>query len=325
MKMKAVLHDKYGPPSVAYVGEIDCPEPKDNELLIQVYASTVNRTDVGFRSAEYFVTRFWSGLFTPNNPVLGCEFAGVVTKFGKEVIDFEIGDQVFGYNEKTFGCHAEFLTIPFTAAIAKIPKNINIHDAAAITEGSHYALNIIRAAKVKNGQDILVYGATGGIGSSAVQLLKYFGCNVTAVCSTDNIELVKNLGADFVIDYQTEDFKKCNLKFDFIFDAVGKTSFSSCKNLFKNYGIYISTELGKNGQNIFLALFHWLIKAKQKVLFPIPPELAKQDVLFLKELVEQKQFTPVIDSYNQLEDIVSVYQYVESEKKIGNVVLKIVE
>ena len=240
--MKAVLHDKYGPPSVAYVGEIDCPEPKDNELLIQVYASTVNRTDVGFRSAEYFVTRFWSGLFTPNNPVLG-------------------------YNEKTFGCHAEFLTIPFTAAIAKIPKNINIHDAAAITEGSHYALNIIRAAKVKNGQDILVYGATGGIGSSAVQLLKYFGCNVTAVCSTDNIELVKNLGADFVIDYQTEDFKKCNLKFDFIFDAVGKTSFSSCKNLFKNYGIYISTELG----------------------------------------------------------IVSVYQYVESEKKIGNVVLKIVE
>ena len=121
--MKAVLHDKYGPPSVAYIGEIDCPEPKDNELLIQVYASTVNRTYAGFRSAEYFVTRFWSGLFTPNNPVLGCECAGVVTKFGKEVIDFEIGDQVFGYNEKTFGCHAEFLTIPFTAAVTKIPKN----------------------------------------------------------------------------------------------------------------------------------------------------------------------------------------------------------
>ncbi len=325
MKMKAILHQNYGPPSVAYLGEIDCPSPKDNELLIEVHASTVNRTDAGFRSAEYFVTRFWSGLFKPNNPILGCEFAGKVKQCGKDVIGFVVGDLVFGYNDKTFGGHAEFLTIPFGAAVTKVPKNISIHDAAAITEGAHYALNIIRAANVKVGQEVLVYGASGGIGSAAVQLLKYFDCNVTAVCNTKNVNLVKVLGADVVIDYQQENFTKCNLKFDFIFDAVGKSSFSACKNLYKSEAIYISTELGKKGQNVFLAIYHWFFKAKQRVLFPIPPDFTKNDIEFLKELVEQKWYKPVIDSYHQLDDIVKVYTYVESEKKIGNVILKVMD
>ncbi len=323
--MKAILHQNYGPPSVAYLAEIDCPCPKDNELLIQVYASTVNRTDAGFRSAEYFVTRFWSGLFKPKNLILGCEFAGKVEQCGKDVIGFEVGDFIFGYNDKTFGGHGEFLTIPFQAAVTKVPKNICIHDAASITEGAHYALNIIRAANVKAGQSVLVYGASGGIGSAAVQLLKYFDCNVTAVCNTNNVELVRSLGADAVIDYQLEDFTKCNLKFDFIFDAVGKTSFYNCKNLYKSMGIYISTELGKKGQNVFLAIYHWLSKAKQKVLFPIPPEFTKEDIEFLKELVERNWYKPVIDSYHQLDDIVKVYKYVESEQKIGNVILKVID
>jgi len=323
--MKAILYKKYGPPCVVYLGYIDCPQPKSNELLVEVYASTVNRTDAGLRSAKYFISRFWTGLFKPNHQVLGSEFAGIVVKCGNDVLGFKVGDQVFGYNDITFGGHAAYLTISFKAAVTTVPSNISLHDAAAITEGAHYALNIIRAAKVKEGDNVLVYGATGAIGSAGVQILKYFGCKVTAVCNTKNVKLVKNLGFDAVIDYQQEDFTKIKRKFNFIFDAVGKSSFSICKPLLQKKGVYISTELGKNGQNIFLTLFHWLYKANKKVLFPISPDLTKEDIILLKELVEKNWFKPVIDSYYKLEDIEKAYTYVESEQKTGNVILKIVD
>lgn len=321
--MKAIIHKKYGPPTVAYLADVAKPQPTDDELLIKVYASTVNRTDTGYRSAEYVISRLFSGLLKPKNPILGCEFSGVVESIGKNVLGFKIGDQVFGYNDKTFGGHAEYVTIAHNAAVAIAPKNISLHDAAAITEGAHYALDIIRAAKVKSRQEVLVYGATGAIGSSAVQLLNYFGANVTAVCNTKNVELVKNLGAKKVIDYQQSDFTKFNYIFDFVFDAVGKSSFGACKPLLNKNGIYISTELGKNGQNIFLALKHWAFKSRKKVLFPIPPDLSQEDICFLKDLVESNRFKPVIDSYRNLEDIVEVYAYVDSAQKVGNVVLKI--
>ncbi|MFC5284471.1 NAD(P)-dependent alcohol dehydrogenase [Pedobacter alpinus] len=322
--MKAIIHKKYGPPTVAYLADVAKPKPSDDELLVKVYASTVNRTDAGIRSAEYVVSRLFSGLLKPKNQILGCEFSGVVQSIGKNVSDFKVGDQVFGYNDKTFGGHAEYLTIAHNAAIAIAPKNISLHDAAAITEGAHYALNIIRAAKVKYGQEVLVYGATGAIGSSAVQLLNYFGANVTAVCNTKNVELVKKLSAKKVINYQQSDFTKFNYKYDFVFDAVGKSSFGACQPLLNKNGIYISTELGKNGQNVFLALKHWVLKSKKKVLFPIPPDLSQEDIGFLKDLVVNGMFKPVIDSYRKLDDIVEAYTYVESGQKVGNVVLKII-
>ncbi len=319
--MKAIVYTKYGPPEVARLMEVDKPIPKDKEVLVKVWASTVNRTDSGFRSAEYFISRFWSGLLKPKYPVLGCEFAGVIENIGKSVATFKPGDKVFGFNDKTFGGHAEYLTIAETAAITIIPNGLPFEEAAAITEGAHYALCDIKAAKIKSGQNVLVNGATGAIGSAAVQLLKYFGTNVTAVCNTKNVEMVKSLGADTVIDYQTEDFSNTSKRFDLIFDAVGKSSFGTCKPLLNEKGMYISTEPGKNGENLFFALTT-AIKGGKKVLFPIPT-INKEDVIFLKDLVEKGAFRPVIDRYYTLEQIVEAYKYVESGQKTGNVIIKI--
>ena len=321
--MRAIIYSKYGPPEVASLMEVPKPLPKDNEVLVKVYASTVNRTDSGFRSAEYFISRFWTGLFRPKYQILGCEFAGIIEEIGNHVTAFKKGDKVFGFNDKTCGGHGEFLTIAETDAIINMPDNLSFEEAAPLTEGAHYALVDIRAAKVERGQNVLVYGATGAIGSAAVQLLQHFGAVVTAVCNTKNVGLVKSLGADTVIDYQTQDFTKTKDRFEFIFDAVGKSSFGQCKPLLTEKGIYISTELGKNGENILFALTTPLWGGK-KLLFPIP-SITKQDVLFLKELVEKGEYKPVIDRQYNLDQIVEAYKYVESGQKTGNVVIKIVE
>ena len=321
--MKAIVYKKYGPPEVAKLMEVIKPIPKDNEVLIKVFASTVNRTDSGFRSAVYFVSRFWSGLFRPKFSILGCEFAGVIEDIGKNVKEFTNGDKVFGFNDKSFGGHAEYLTIDETNALTTMPGDISFYKAAALTEGAHYALVNIRAAKIERGQNVLVYGATGAIGSAAVQLLKHFGAVVTAVCNTKNVELVKTLGADTVIDYETQDFTRTENKFQFIFDAVGKSSFGQCKPLLTEKGIYVSTELGKNGENLLYALTTSLLGGK-KLLFPIP-SITKKDVIFLKELFIKGEYNPVIDRHYKLDQIVDAYKYVESGQKTGNVILKIVE
>ncbi len=321
--MKAIIHTSYGPPEVASLQEVPKPSPKDNEILVKVHASTVNRTDAGFRSAEYFISRFWSGLFKPKFQTLGCEFAGVVEETGKLVTTFNMGDKVFGFNDKSFGGHGEYLTIPENAAVTMMPDGLSFTEAAPITEGAHYAMNTIKAAKVEKGQQVMVYGATGAIGSAAVQLLKHFGAVVTAVGNTKNVELVKSLGADTVIDYQTQDFTKTDTRFRFIFDAVGKSSFKQCKPLLTDKGVYISTELGKNGENIIYALFTPLFGGK-RVLFPIPV-IDKDEVIFFKGLVESGAFRPVIDRQYTMDQIVEAYKYVESGQKTGNVVLVIME
>lgn len=319
--MKAIVHNQYGPPEVVQLMEVDKPTPKKGEVLVKVYATTVNRTDSGFRSAEYFISRFWSGILRPKYRVLGCEFSGTIEEVGEGVVSFKKGDKVFGYNDKTFGGHAEYLTIGESEAIYFLPDNLSFCDAAPITEGAHYALNIIRASRIESGQSALVYGATGAIGSSAVQLLKYFGVEVTAVCNTKNLELVKSLGADLVIDYQTEDFTRTEKKFHFIFDAVGKSSFGQCKPLLTEKGVYISTELGRNAENVLLALTTPVWRGK-RVLFPIP-SINKDDVIFLKELVEQGKYRPVIDRHYALDQIVEAYRYVETGQKTGNVVITV--
>ncbi len=321
--MRAIINTEYGPPEVVSLMEVNKPLPKDNEVLIKVYASTVNRTDCGFRSAEYFISRFFSGLFKPKNKTLGNEFAGEIEAIGQEVTLFKIGDKVFGYNDTTFGAHAEYMTMAEKAAITIMPRNLTYEEAAPITEGGHYALCDLRAAKIKKGQKILINGATGAIGSAAVQLAKYFGAEVTAVCNTKNLELVKSLGADVVIDHSKEDFTKIPQTFDFVFDAVGKSSFRKCKPLLNRNGVYISTELGDKSENIFLALTTPLFSTK-KVLFPIPA-ICKEDVIFLKELAETGKYKPVIDRQYTLEQIIEAYKYVESGQKTGNVVIKIVE
>ncbi len=319
--MKAAQYTQYGPPEVVQIVDVPQPIPLAHEILLRVHASTVNRTDCGFRSAEYFISRFFSGLWRPKNKTLGCEFAGEIAAIGEAVTAFKVGDRVFGFSDQTWGGHAEYLTIAQDAPLALIPADMGYEDAAPIVEGSHYALCDIRAAKVKTGDNVLVYGATGAIGSAAVQLLKHFGARVTAVCGTPYVDLVRGLGADEVVDYQQQDYTQTTQRFDLVFDAVGKTSFGKCKPVLKPRGIYISTELGKNGQNIWFALTTPIFGGK-KVLFPLPT-ISKEDVGFLKGLVESGEFKPVVDRKFKLIDIVEAYRYVETGQKIGNVVVTI--
>jgi NADPH:quinone reductase-like Zn-dependent oxidoreductase len=265
--------------------------------------------------------RFLTGLIRPRPAVLGTEFAGVVEAVGSGVTSFGVGDKVFGYNEGPFGAHAEYMSIPQDGSVAAMPANVTYQQAAPSTEGSHYALAHIRAAKIHSGQDVLVYGATGAIGSAAVQLLKSLGATVTAVCDTGHLELVKGLGADRVIDYTAEDFTKDNQRYDVVLDSVGKSSFSQCKQLLKPDGIYISSELGPLAQNPFLALTAPLHGGK-KVMFPIP----KHDQLmveYLRKLIESGEFRPVIDRTYPLDQIVEAYRYVETGQKTGNVVISL--
>ncbi len=319
--MKAAVYTRYGGPEVVSLLDVPVPIPKNNEVLIKVHASTVNRTDTGFRSAEYFISRLFSGLLSPKLRILGCEFAGEITAKGYEVQLYNVGDRIFGFDDSKFGGHAEYKVISEVGAMAKIPQGMDYYEAVAMTEGSHYALGIIKAAKVKAGDIVLVYGATGAIGSAGVQLLKHLGAFVVAVANTQNIELVKSLGADEVIDYQKQDFTKTAHCFDFVFDAVGKSSFGQCKPLMKPQGIYISTELGKRWENIWLAMTTPWGKGK-KVLFPLP-STRKEDALYFRDLAEQGSFRPVIDRQYSLKDIVEAHQYVELGQKTGNVIISI--
>ncbi|MCC5928766.1 MAG: NAD(P)-dependent alcohol dehydrogenase [Cyclobacteriaceae bacterium] len=317
--MKAAVYDSYGPPEVVKIADIPRPEPSAQQVLVKVHAGTVNRTDCGFRSAEYFITRLFSGLFNPKIKVLGCEFAGVVESVGDKVEKFAPGDKVFGFNDMHWGGHAEYILLQEKDAFTHIPPGLSMDMAAALTEGAHYALCYIRAAKIKQGDKVLVNGGTGAIGSAAIQLLKYFGANVTAVCDTEYMQVVADLGADRVIDYTKEDFTQLNESFDMVFDAVGKSTFGKTKRLLKKNGKYASTELGPRGENPFLALLGTLKKGK-KVLFPLP-FIRLDDVEFIAKISAEKRFSPLIDRAYSLDQIVDAYRYVDSGQKRGNVII----
>jgi len=317
--MRAIISSKYGSPEILQLKNVPKPVPKDNEVLIKIYASTVNMTDCGFLRGKPFIVRFFSGLFKPKVRTLGTEFAGVIEAIGKDITSFKLGDKVFGFSGKMFGAHAEYLVMAEDAPITNMPENMTYEEAAPITEGAHYALCDIRAAKIQSGQKVLIYGATGAIGSAAVQLVKYLGAEVTAVCNTKSVELMKSLGANEVIDYTKQDFTKIHQSFDLVFDAVGKSSFGKCKPLLKKDGIYISTDLGYMYQNPFLAQLTPLFGGK-KVLFPIPT-IRKEDIVFLKELVASGNYKPVIDRFYPLEQIAEAYKFVETAQKTGNVVI----
>jgi NADPH:quinone reductase-like Zn-dependent oxidoreductase len=296
--------------------------PTDHEVLVKVHATTVNRTDWGFRAGKPFIVRFFGGLTKPKATVLGREFAGVVEAIGRGVTSFEVGDEVFGFSEKRFGAHAEYLSMAEDGPLATMPSNLTFEEAASSTESSHYALACITKAKIRSGQHVLVNGATGAIGSAAVQLLKRLGAVVTAVCGTEHAELVRGLGADRVIDYTAEDFTKDQQTYDVVFDAVGKSSFGRCKRLLKPGGIYLSSDLGLMAQNPILALITPLFGGK-KVLFPIPPKCDQARVKGFQEMIEAGEFKPVVDRRYRLDQIVEAYRYVETEQKIGNVVISV--
>jgi NADPH:quinone reductase-like Zn-dependent oxidoreductase len=317
--MKAIVRTKYGSPDVLEIKDIEKPAPKDNEVLIKVYAATVNRTDCGILWGKPFIIRFFTGLSKPKSPITGTDFAGEIEAVGKNVVSYKIGDRVFGFDDNGLGSHSRYMTIREDRPFAIMPENFNYMQAAASLEGAHYAYNFIKKVDLKSGQKVLVNGATGAIGSAAVQLLKYFGLYVTAVCNTKNIELVKSLGADKITDYENQDFTQDNEKYDFVFDAVGKSTFSKCKPLLKKRGTYISSELGPKKENPFLALITPLMGGK-KVKFPFPTDI-KGSIVFIKDLIEREKFKPVIDRMYSLDDIAEAFNYVASGQKTGNVVI----
>jgi NADPH:quinone reductase-like Zn-dependent oxidoreductase len=320
-RMRAVVYDSYGPPEVLRLEEVERPVPKEDEVLIKVHASAVNRTDTGLRSAEYFISRFLTGLLRPKRKIPGTELAGEVVEVGAAVNEFKVGDHVFGVSASTAGAHAEFVCLPESAPLAHKPTGMTFEEAAAVCDGAILALSYLRRVDLRMKQKILVYGASGSIGTAGVQLARYFDADVTAVCNTKNVELVRSLGADRVIDYTREDFTKSGETYDFIFDAVGKLSFKRCRGSLKPGGIYGSTDLGPYWQNPFLALWTSRIGDK-KVLFPIP-RYTKKDILFLKELIEAGKYRAVIDRRYPLEDVVEANRYVETGQKTGNVVLTV--
>ncbi len=317
--MKAAFRSKYGAPEVLSIKEIDKPVAGENELLIRVLAATVNRTDCGILWAKPFIMRFFTGLLNPRLSTTGTDFAGIVEEVGKGVSKFKAGDKVWGFDDIGLSSHAEYLVIFADKPIQMIPPGFSYDQAAASAEAAHYAYNFVNKVTLKPGQRVLVNGATGGIGSAAVQFLKYYDIYVTAVCSSENIATVKSLGADRVIDYTKEDFTRDTEKYDFVLDAVGKSTFFKCKKILKKDGIYISSELGPYSQNLFLPLITAIGKRK-RVIFPIPVNI-KGSLEFILGLMEQGRFTPLIDRVYPLEEIRAAYDYVASGQKIGNVII----
>lgn len=318
--MKAIVYTKYGPPDVLRLAEVEKPAPKDNEILIKVRATTVNRTDCGFRKPEYpLIIRMVNGIVTPKKKILGSELAGDIEEVGSHVKSFTKGEKVFGLTGDSLGAHAEYVCLPEDAAIVTKPSSLNYDEAAAVCDGLMLAYTYLRQVPLQRGMKVLINGASGSIGSAAVQLAKYFSAEVTAVCKTESLELVKALGADKLIDYRKADFTKSNETYDVIFDAVGKSSFFRCKHLMKQGGVYFSTEFGFLMQNPLLALWTKAFGSK-KVLFPLPKS-NKEDMMFFKNLIESGKYKAVIDRRYSLDQIVEAHRYVESEEKIGNVVI----
>jgi NADPH:quinone reductase-like Zn-dependent oxidoreductase len=317
--VRAVAYDRYGPPDVLRLEEVERPVPKDDEVLVKIHATTVSRTDCGLRSAEYFISRFFTGLRRPKRKILGMELAGEVVAVGSAVSEFEIGDEVFGV--KGYGAHAEFVCMRESAPLAHKPAGMTFEEAAAVCDGAALALACLRKANVREGQSVVVYGATGSVGTAAVQLAKYLGANVTAVGNTKNVELVRSLGADEVIDYTREDFTKNGETYDVVFDAVGKHSFRRSRRSLKPDGIFVTTDLGFMWHApLLLLLTRWIGDKKVKVGIT---RYTKEDVLLLKELIEAGRYRAVIDRRYPLEDVVEATRYVETGQKTGNVVLTV--
>ena len=319
--MRAVVHDAYGPPEVLRIEEVERPSPAPDEVLVRVHATTVNRTDCGFRQPRPFFVRAFSGLRRPKHRILGTELAGLVEAVGAAVTQFTPGERVFGVNATRFGAHAEYVCLSETAPLAPMPDGVTFEEAAAVCDGVVLALTYLRRVDARSGQHICIYGASGSIGTAAVQLAKHYGCHVTAVCGTEAVGLVRSLGADEVVDYTRETVPMRGATFDVVLDAVGKTSFRRWRSALAAEGVYLSTDLGFGWQNPFLVPATRF--AHKKVLFPLP-RYTKHDVVYLKGLMQAGAYRAVIDRTYTLDQVVEATRYVESQQKVGNVVLRLV-
>ena len=317
--MKAAVYTKYGPPEVLQLKEVEKPAPKDDEVLVKVHAASIHQTDINFRSGTPFLARVLAGLFKPKHQVLGCDYAGTVEATGKNVSGYNIGDEVYGQVFKRTGTHAEYVSVSTKEVFPK-PKNLSFVEAASVGVAGNMALQCLRDhGEIKQGQKVLINGASGGIGTFAVQIAKYYGAEVTGVCSTANIDLVKSLGADHVIDYKEEDFTKRTGEYDIIFDAVRKNTFANCKDALTPKGIYVTTSYGPG----IMLQMRMNSNPDGKRMRGMLMEVETDDQSILSELIEAGKVKPVIDRTYTLEEIADAHRYVEKGHAKGRVIVKI--
>lgn len=318
--IKAIVYENYGPPEVLQLKEIVKPAPKDNEVLIKMQATTVTAGDVRMRKPDPpLMVRMVAGIFKPKNKILGVDIAGIIEETGKDVTIFKKGDAVFGsVYGSSVGTYAEYICAPEKSVLAIKPAKIGFQEAAAIFFGGHTALHFLRKGNIQSGEKVLIYGASGSLGTYAVQLSKYFGAEVTGVCSSSNLELVKSLGADHVIDYTKEDFTKNRETYDIIFDTVGKSPFWGCVRSLNGNGRYLRS-VHMSLKPLLMGIWTTMVSNK-KVIGGVAHEY-KEDLIFLGELVEKNKLKPVIDKVYPLEEMVEAHRYVERGHKKGNVVI----
>jgi NADPH:quinone reductase-like Zn-dependent oxidoreductase len=319
--MRAVVQDRYGPPEVLRIVEVARPEPKDDEVLIRIVATTVTQTDTHIRAAHPAAWRLVTGFQRPRWPHLGVELSGVVEGVGATVTEFKLGDRVFG-SPPWVGTHAEYICLRESAPITRMPADMSFEEAAAVADGASQALDAVRVAEVGPGTRLVIYGASGSLGTAAVQLAKHFGAHVTGVTSTKNVELVRSIGADEVVDYTREDFRKRGETYDAIIDAVGKYAFYWARRALKPGGIYVETDFGPHKVNTLVSLVTTRMSGTRRLKFAAGRR-RKANVVLMKELIESGEYRPVIDRRYPLEQVVEAHRYVETWHKAGNVVLTI--
>ncbi|MDQ0876172.1 NADPH:quinone reductase-like Zn-dependent oxidoreductase [Paenibacillus sp. V4I3] len=320
--MKAIVCTKYGSPDVLQLMEVEKPTPKDNEVRIRVCAATVGPADCAFRKGDPYIVRLIYGLRKPRNPILGFELAGEIEAVGKDVQLYKEGDQVFGLSAKISGTHAEYKCLPEDAPLAIKSSSMSYEEAVAVVDGATTALTFLRdKAKIQSGQKVLINGASGSVGIHAIQLAKFYGAEVTGVCSSTNISLVKSLGADKVIDYTKEDFTQASQSYDVIFDAVGKRSFAQCKGSLTQSGVYLSTV--PTLSIVLQMLWTSMIGGKKAIFVTAGLIQNKENLIFLKELYESGKIKSVIDQRYPLEQTAEAHRYVDKGHKKGSVVITI--
>lgn len=317
--MKAIVYQEYGPPEVLKLKEVTKPVPKENEIQIKIYATSVSSGDCRIRKANPFAVRFFFGLLKPKREILGGVLAGEVVELGKYVSQFKKGDKIFGSTGVNFGAYAEYICLPETAVLAIKPDNISYEEAAAVPFGGLTSLYFLNKANLQNGHKVLIYGASGAVGTAAIQLSKNFGADVTGVCSTSNLMMIKSLGADKVIDYTTADLTKLEETYDVIFDTVGKVSFSTIKRLLNKNGKII---LAASGLSEIIQGLWTSMTGSQEVISGIIVEKL-ENINLLKGLIEQGKLKAVIDKSYLLEQVSAAHSYVEKGHKKGNVVITI--
>jgi NADPH:quinone reductase-like Zn-dependent oxidoreductase len=320
--MKAIIYTRYGSPEVLHLAEVDKPIVKSNQILIKNKATTVNSADVRIRKADPFLVRLAFGLFRPKKKVLGLVFSGIVEAVGQDVTEFKPGDEVFGLNDSTLGCNAEYLVVPAASSVALKPKNMSFEEAASLVFGGHTALHFLKKAEVGPGKKVLIYGASGAVGTSAVQLAKHFGAEVTAITSTGNLDLMRSLGADTVIDYAQTNLQELinsDQKFDVVYETVNKTEVNQIAQLVKPGGVIIL------GAVIIKGAIQGLQAARKYKIQMIAgvASVTAQDMDYLRQLAEMGNLKPVIDQTYPLTELVEAHRYVDQGHKKGNVVISI--